>query len=175
MQVFKKSIGAVAAAALLLWNPAHTAAAEKPPAKAPVLNPAARAAAQRGVKTCLGRVQEVSSFLGQGVDMGLFLFNPPADANKKLFSLSAESLGKDSLSYTSSSFAPTGNGCGAMYEAVTYWPASCSDVAAKAFPELTFAGPLLRNIQTLEGRGNLRVFLMPAGQGCVSIKKELIL
>lgn len=153
---------------------------KKPVAKPPAvdvtqMNPTARAAAQRGVKSCLSRIDQISGFLGQAAETGVFLFNPAKDADKRLFSTSMEVLSQNSLAYVSASYAPGGtDGCGASYEAVTWWPSNCNDVAAKAFPALRFAAPLLRNVQVLEGDATLRVFLMPAGTGCVSIKKEVI-
>ena len=77
--------------------------------------------------------------------------------------------------YATSTYAPLGkNGCDGLYEAVDWWPNRCPDVAAKVFTHFKAAGKLLRNIQVLEGGPAIRVFLMPAGSGCVSIKKEVV-
>ena len=170
---------AILALALLGGTTSLLAADKKTPKPATVdvatLNPIARAASQRGVKSCLNRINQVGNFLGQGVDLGTFLFNAPKEGEKHLFSASMESAGANSMAYASATFTPVGSdGCGALYEAVSWWPGNCLDVAAKVFGEMKLSGPLLKNLQVLEGPGSLRVFLMPAGPGCVSIKKEVI-
>jgi hypothetical protein len=48
-------------------------------------------------------------------------------------------------------------------------------VAAKRFGEMQKGRKLQNNITVLEGSTPTRVFLMPAGSGCVSIKKEVVL
>ncbi len=67
------------------------------------------------------------------------------------------------------------NGCGAAYDAVVYWPLKCDAVAAKQFASLKKVGQLKKDISVLDGGVATKVFLMPAGSGCVSIKKEVVL
>jgi hypothetical protein len=92
-----------------------------------------------------------------------------------MVSVSMELLSPDKTSaYASASFAPNqANGCGAVYEAVIYWPQSCDAVAARQFPQAKKLKALQKSIQSLES-GPAKVFLMPAGSGCVSIKKEIV-
>ena len=79
--------------------------------------------------------------------------------------------------YVSATFAPgQANGCGATYDAVSYWPQKCEAVAAKQFAGFKRMEQALRkNITVLDGGAATKVFLMPAGSGCVSIKKEVVL
>lgn len=78
--------------------------------------------------------------------------------------------------YVSAHFAPNqANGCGAAYDAVAYWPQKCEAVAGKRFATLKKVGQLKKDIAILDGGPALKVFLMPAGTGCVSIKKEVVL
>lgn len=142
---------------------------------ATAVNPVTQAAAQAGVRACLPRIDQFMQFLSSGGQTGVFLFTPPAQADQRLFSASMEVLIPGGQAYASSSFAPVGTeGCGALYETVSWWPNNCTEVARQAFPQLTSGNKLARNIQVLNGSETLRVFLMPAGAGCVSIKKEVV-
>lgn len=154
-------------------RPAPAAATPAPSA----VNAITQAAVSKGVLACAGRVNQVTDFLTGGKPAGVFLFLPPAQPDQRLLSVSVEAGAIDPPAYVSASFAPNqANGCGAVYEAVAYWPQACDKVAAGQFAELK-RGPVLRkSIQVLEGAGpGSRVFLMPAGAGCVSIKKEVVL
>jgi hypothetical protein len=78
--------------------------------------------------------------------------------------------------FISSSFAPHQiNGCGATYDAVSYWPETCEVVAKKRFSLFEPVGKLHKAVLILNGGSATKVFLMPAGTGCVSIKKEVVL
>jgi hypothetical protein len=80
---------------------------------------------------------------------------------------------QDNTAYASASFAPgQGNYCEGLYETVVYWPQTCSEVAEKKFGKFKRAGAISKTL--CPGRRCNKVFLMPAGAGCVSIKKELI-
>jgi len=147
---------------------------QKPPA-APALNGLAQAAANGGVVDCVGRIQQVTDFLVGQNKTGAFLFLAPADANRHMASASLEIQAGTVSTYASASFAPTGaGGCGGMYETVAYWANRCEEVAKGAFGAYPSAGKLSASITLLDGGPAVRVFLMPAGQGCLSIKKEMI-
>jgi hypothetical protein len=154
---------------------AQPAAPATPAQAAKPLGAIASAAASQGVKSCLGRIDQVTGFLTGGATVGAFLFNAPDNADKKIYSTSMEIKIADTLAYASTTFAPVGTaGCGAVYDAVTYWPVDCAQTAKTTFANLNPAGFVKNYIQILEGGPALRVFLMPAGQGCVAIKKEVV-
>ena len=52
---------------------------------------------------------------------------------------------------------------------------SCALTAARQFAGLKTIGKLKKDISVLDGGVATKVFLMPAGSGCVSIKKEVVL
>lgn len=165
-------------------TPQPAAATETPPqtAKKPVENPGplnnvAQAAQKAGVNDCLGRINQVSSFLTAGSQQsGASLSIAPQQPNERMASMAFEIRTPQVLSYASADFAPLANGCGATYEAVTHWQNSCKDVASKGYAQLKFIGAIQSNILVLEGGPQLRVFLMPTdkGKGCVAIKKEMV-
>jgi hypothetical protein len=143
-------------------------------------NPSAKgitdAAVKAGVQACADRIYQVTNYLTTGIKSGAVLFTPPSDPDKRLVSLS---LGLETpggkVAYASESFAPNqANGCGSLYETVVYWDASCTDVAKLQFPGLKNSSAIVNNLIMLEGGASVRIFLMPAGMGCVAIKKEVL-
>ena len=158
---------------------AEPAAAPQPAeaAQPPAINAIAQAAVKGGILACAGRINQVSQFIIGNNPSGAFLFGAPAQPDQRLVSLSFEvQSGAEQVAYASASFAPNqANGCGGEYEAVVYWPQSCEVVALKQFAGAKKGQLLRKSIQVLEPQGSARIFLMPAGSGCVSIKKEVVL
>jgi hypothetical protein len=153
-------------------NKAHAA-----PVQGATVNPIAQAAVKAGVLSCISRINQVCNFLTTGAQkFGVCQFIPPDQPDRNIYSISMEKLGKDaSFAYASASFAPNqASGCGALYEEVAWWPMSCTEVAKKHFGDMTVEGVLVKDITMLVGPPTVRVFLMPAGTGCISIKKEVI-
>lgn len=140
------------------------------------VNNIAKAAVQQGVLACAGRINQVSNFLGFGGDAGALLMVPPNSQDQRLLSLAMELPTPAGPAYAGAAFAPNqANGCGASYEAVVYWPQACDAVANKQFGTLKKVGFLKKTIAVLDGGIATKVFLMPAGAGCVSIKQEAVL
>lgn len=156
-------------------EPVPAATAKPPVANAVPLNVVAQAAQKAGVKDCLGRINQVSNFLVSGAQQsGASLMLSPQKPNENISSFIFEMKSPQVFSYASADFAPLAQGCGATYEAVTHWQNNCKEVATKGFAQMKFIGAIQNNILVLEGGPQLRVFLMPAGTGCVAIKKEVV-
>ena len=151
-------------------SPAQAAAAPVGP------NAVTRAAVGQNILKCASRVQQVSSFLGYGANAGALLMAAPQDGDNRIAPLLMEAPTPDGVAYVSATFAPNqSNGCGATYDAVMYWPKSCDAVASQQFEKLRHVGMLKKDIAVLDGGAATKVLLMPAGSGCVSIKKEIVL
>lgn len=136
-----------------------------------------QAAVKAGTLACTSRINQVSTFLTAGVKgVNAMLFIPPNNQDQQLISVSMEIPSSDASSaYASASFAPNqANGCGGMYETVVYWPQKCTEVAGKTFGALKKIDAFSKNMTVLDGGVTTKVFLMQAGSGCVSIKKELV-
>lgn len=140
------------------------------------LNHIAQVAENAGVSDCLGRLNQISAFLIKGnPDNSAAFFMPAQERNHHMLSTSFEMQTSQALTYTTAYFAPNGEaGCDGAYEAVAYWPNNCEVIAKNNFQKLKRLGAIHKNIVALYGGMQLRVFLMPAGNGCVSIKKELV-
>lgn len=140
----------------------------------PPLNPLARLAERAGATDCVPLASQVTDYLSGGRHSFGSLFVPSKEVNGQLFSMALEVEDGDALVYATASFSPGAAGCSAGYDTVTYWEASCAEVAAAKLPDLKFMGPLRSKVSMLDGGPTLRIFLMPAGSGCVQIKKEVI-
>ncbi|KQC11352.1 MAG: hypothetical protein APR62_10050 [Smithella sp. SDB] len=150
--------------------------AKAPVSQAPSPNGITQAAMKAGVNSCAGRINQVTNFLLAGSQSsGATMFLPNDNPDKQLFSASIEIPLKDNTAYASVSFAPNqASGCNGMYETVVYWPQNCIQVAEKQFNTFQKAAALSKNIAVRESGTTVKVFLMPAGKGCVSIKKEIV-
>ena len=147
-----------------------------PVTSAPATNGITQAAVQQGVLNCASRINQVSNFLGFNAQSGAVLMTPPNAQDQRLIPLAMEVPTDSGSAYVSAQFAPNqANGCGAAYDAVVYWPQKCEAVAAKQFAALKKVGQMKKDITVLDGGLATKVFLMPAGSGCVSIKKEVVL
>ena len=142
----------------------------------PDVNPVTQAAVKAGILSCAGRINQVMNFVTLGGQSSSLLFLPGSQQDQRLFSVSLgwERQG-DPPAYASTTFAPNqANGCGALYETVMYWDGTCEALASRQFRGLKHASVLRGNIIVLDGGIAMKVFLMPAGQGCISIKKEVM-
>jgi len=171
-------VPAIALAAALATAGARADAGDASPrsaARQTGVTPVTRAAVDAGVLACAGRINQVSRFLVAGAPHGALLFVPPARPDRQLVSTSLEIGGDGPLVYASGSFAPgQANGCGGVYETVAWWDAACEAVRQSRFAEAEAAGVLSERIAVLQAGATLRIFLMPAGDGCLSIKKEIV-
>ena len=149
----------------------------KPTSSNPLQTPnsVAQAAMQWGAQKCAARIHQVTNFVGFNEKAGAMLIMPPTKVDKHLIPASLEIPTPSGPAYVSATFAPNqANGCGATYDAILYWEAGCKTVATKQFNSFKSIGTLKKSLLVLDGGISTKVFLMPAGSGCVSIKKEVV-
>lgn len=138
-------------------------------------NAITQAVVQKGVFNCAGRINQVTNFLGFTPQAGAVLMIPPTQPDQRLVTMAMEIPTDNDSAYVSASFAPNqANGCGTAYDAVVYWPLKCDVLAVRQFSELKMVGKMRKDITVLDGGMTTKIFLMPAGSGCVSIKKETV-
>jgi hypothetical protein len=157
-------------------NPPLPAASQKEQPSPPGVNGITQAAVKAGVLFCTERINQVANFLTADGKSAAFLFLPNSESDKRIFSASLEVQGNEGPSaYASMSFAPNqANGCGGLYETVVYWDKGPDELATTQFASLKRIGLLYKSIIILDAGPNAKIFLMPAGKGCVSIKKEVL-
>jgi len=134
-------------------------------------HPITQAALKLGVLSCLRRVDEVSKFLTAGSRSGILILPAATDPDQHLLSTSLEIIRPNNTRfYASASFSPN---LDAVYDTVEYVEMSWEKVEKTIFKNLKREGVLKENIVVLGG-GPVKVFLMPAGNGCIVIKKEIV-
>ncbi len=141
------------------------------------LNPITLASQKQGIKNCLQRIEQVSSFLtATAIEKGVMLSVSPKAPDKQLVSIDFETKSPTDFSFSSATFAPSDTAkCSATYESIMYWGNDCNEVATKVFAQFQHKGFIRKHIAVLRGeQPQTRIYLMPAGKGCVSIKKENI-
>lgn len=127
-----------------------------------------------GVKRCLDQIQRVTSALSTGASMGTTVYPAARNPDDSLLSLSSEINNGKTLSYASINFAPRADGCSAEYENVSHWSNTCDEVLAVQYAGFKPMGVLQQHIRVFYNSPANRVMLIPAGTGCVVIKKEIV-
>ena len=189
LNVFQKRFGCFLVSGCLFWAASSVAAAEnKPAVKAEIpvpapepkphelseVSPITQAAVKAGVLACTSRVNQISSFLIKDNQSGAFLFTTPDRPDHHVFSTSMEIRPPHiSAIYATASFVPNPDGgCDAVYDTVEYVAQACADIGKQNFKG-TASGLLKKDI-LVYNTGDVKYFLMPAGQGCLVIKKEIL-
>ena len=150
-------------------------ATTRQPVTPATLNAFGAALAQAGAQACAPLAARLSDYLLGGAPASVFLQAAPERPNQRILSAVFELDHQGVVTYLTVAFSPyAGGGCGASYDAVTYWEASCAEVAQSGFSNLRFLGPLRGKISMLDGGDAMRVFLLPTNSGCVQVKKETI-
>jgi len=133
------------------------------------------ALAQAGITTCAPVLAQAAQFLFEDGE-GNFTIQPLGrDANRFPVVLTIESAhaseGLTRLSIVT--IAPAGS-CSGSYEQTVTWTQSCDTVKRTVFAPFKDEKLLFRNVRLSELSPGVQLYLMPAGTGCVSVKKELI-
>jgi hypothetical protein len=134
-----------------------------------------KAMAQSRLNTCAPTVQRAADFLFEGGAADFTLQPLGPDANRWPSVVTIESRPPDGgqTRFSTLVIAPAGS-CAGLYQQVIYWNEPCATVQKTVFGAFAGARPLYRDVQVSEANPGLQVYLMPAGKGCVSIKKELL-
>ncbi len=169
--------------------PAAPATGSAPPAKAntqpqpappaqtspPAVSAVTQAAVQAGVLKSASRINQVVGFLAGKNKSYAYLFTPQTQPDISIFSIS---LGIQEVTgqqrYASASFVPLANGVSAaVYDTVEYFDKPPAELEKGIFKNLKRKGVIGKDMVILDA-GPVTVFIMPAGQGSVVIKKEVV-
>jgi len=130
--------------------------------------------ARAGVKRCAPIVRAVAAFVTENSNAAFVVRSLGASPDTSPVSVTVESAHASlgTTRYATITVVPS-ESCAGFYEQTIYWAAACPAVKAQNFANFPATRPLLRNIQQSALSQNVSLQLMPAGQGCISIKKEL--
>ena len=133
--------------------------------------------AQAGISTCMGTMHRVAPALtGPTGAFAAMLMTNPVAPDASAFAASVERAEPTGTRFVSAVFAPTGRGgCDVGYDMIDVWGKPCAQVAVQ---DLGYAKPLDvvgKSISVVPISPTHHIYLMPtAGNGCVSITKELL-
>jgi hypothetical protein len=167
-----RSISSCCAALLLAVAPAVAA----PSTGAPKPTVAARfsvAVAKAGIKRCAPIVTRVAEFLIETGDAGFSLksLGRDPDTSPVLVTLESAHAGFGTTRYATIVVIPK-ESCSGYYEQTIFWAKPCAKLKQENFANFPVTKPLLRNVQASAASPTVSLYLMPAGAGCVSMKKE---
>ena len=164
------ALNLIAASAMAAAPPGAPTTQVKQPAPARL----AAALSRAGIKRCAPIVQRVAEFLWENGDAGfqLKLLGADADTSSVVVTLESNHPTLGTTRYATILVAPKET-CSGYYEQTIFWAAACPVVKQSNFANFPNTAPLLRNIQASAASPTVSLYLMPAGAGCVSIKKEI--
>ena len=138
-----------------------------------VSHPLAKVAQAQGMQTCLPAIADVTTLISMSAPTGAHIFMGDEKKDEQLFSVSLETDLPAATVYSSASFAPLGAGCSGTYDVVSYTEGKCGALAGQQFPKIKPAGKIRENITVYKLGPTARAFLMPAGSGCMMIRKAM--
>lgn len=130
-------------------------------------------AKQVGINHCITAVEKISNFLADGPHGAHTVWHnqTPDDS---AFTSAIERTYSDGSMLSTVTVARTNTGaCYTEYEKVFYMPKGCIGVA-QGLEGAEYKGELNANVVRLDHDG-VNVYLMPAGNGCVVTRKEIIM
>lgn len=140
-----------------------------------VTHPITQAVVKLGVLSAAKRINQVASYIIGNNKYGASIFFPKFQSDESLISLSLEICDENSISaYASASFSPyPGKNTSAVYDIVQYSENTPRAIRESVYKNVKTEKVLEKNIIMLDA-GAVKIFLMPAGKGCIIIKKEVV-
>lgn len=140
-------------------------------------NTISKQAAEWGVKTCLGQIEQVSEFLTTGQAYFVLSRKGPASADASAFSAAIAGTDKNGLASISNFVsAPVEDGkCNSAYQTVVAFPDSCDQVHKSRFTSFSGAVEMGKAADSwTNGRGAYLHMLSLGERGCVVVKTEMV-
>lgn len=128
-----------------------------------------------GITTCAPIIAKAGEFLFEDGD-GNFTVQPLGpDVNRWPVVVTIESSHRTTgvTRLTILTIAPAGT-CAGSYQQTIAWPQSCDELKRTVFASFNAEKILFRSVRQSELTAGIQLYLFPASQGCVSVKKELI-
>ena len=127
-----------------------------------------------GIKTCISAVEKMSNFIADGNHGASSVWNSKVP-DESAFSSVIERTYSDGSILTSLTVARTkSEHCYAEYEKVIYFTDNCMATVQKNYKDAEYKGEVNKNVTWLSKRG-VDTFLIPAGNGCVVVRKEILM
>lgn len=136
--------------------------------------PATAQAAQAGIKTCLPPIEIIETWMARGQTGDAVAFWDNAAPDKNLFSALLALENKTGNSLTNLNVIPLPDGqCMVEYTHTAYVPQACKDYLKGMGEAARFVRDLNSKTALIQGQG-VQIYLSPAGQGCLAMRKEIV-
>ena len=139
------------------------------------LNPYGQAIARAGLQHCAQPMNDLSTRLLAGKQVGLYRF-PVTSENFTSLSVEVSADGGATI-YMTFNLSQTPDGaCHIAYEAVSDWENKCEDVVKTIFKDFVPTRNLMKTVALLghPTNPNRKIFTMPVNKGCIAIEKEVV-
>jgi hypothetical protein len=127
-----------------------------------------------GLSRCGARIKQVMIALTDNRPSAYYFEPTTRVASQGPVLITLESLSGDTLEagsrYSVLTINPT---CSGFYTQTVSWQMACAEVARFAFPNFKFDRRVVANVDSFRASPTLQLSAMKAGQGCVTIKKEI--
>lgn len=140
------------------------------------IHPLAENLAKMGAFSCAEKANQIGNFLGGDTAPDLIIHTPQDSPNNRLLMSTMIIHDSDKQVVAGSiSMAPNQvNGCGASYHAVSFFGKACMSATAEKYPSLKFQSINKTDTQIAVINKSLWILAMPAGNGCIFIKEEIL-
>lgn len=129
-----------------------------------------------GALACVERANQVAMFIDPRVSSQTIVHTPENNPNQRLL-MATMVIESEKNGYTLGNVALApgqANGCGGSYHTVSYVDMPCAKAAEKNFPDLKFNKLNQLEVGIAIVGKNMWIIAMPAGNGCVFEKEEVV-
>ena len=132
-------------------------------------------AKKAGIKKCLSEIKGITDFIIANKPHGSHSTWSSKNTDESIYSSTIEINHTNDLNVTSIFITPTiNNKCSIAYERVAYLGKSCIALSKEDFSKFDYKGELNKTVSILSRESGGHLYLMPAGEGCIAIRKEII-
>lgn len=151
-------------------------AAAKPPARKALSDRMAAELRTAGVTACAANLKRMIDFLAEKGDGGyrVQLIGENKAPSMILVTLETVHAAIPLSRYSLIGVVPA-QGCMGFYEQTMHWTTACPTLKQQTFPNFPATGVIGRSIQYAAASASVNLTLIPAQQGCITVKKEVVL
>lgn len=139
------------------------------------VHPLAENLAKIGAFSCAERANQIGNFLTGNIEPDIVLQTPKDNPNNRLLMSTLVVSDNKRNGISSISLAPNqANGCGGSYHAINYSNQPCSQTILNNFKDIKFQSINKTDIQIGVVNRALWIIALPAENGCVIVKEEML-
>lgn len=129
-----------------------------------------------GITTCSRQIASMSDYLTAGTVFAANATSDRRNPDRAIFStaLATRSRANGAISWSNMTVVPVSGGCNSAYETVAYFKGTCTAVRNAQFADFGTRVEFGDAVELYVNKGGAALYLMPAGEGCVTIRNQII-